>query len=789
LCFNEELGGEEGFKAFHHAASSLGFGIILDLVANHMAASSQNPWWYDVLEKGPHSPYASYFDIDWKCGVQILFHKILIPILDLPSKEALIQGKIQLVSEGDKLLIKAMGQLFPLSRESYALVSQEGIQELNHNKEKLQQLLEQQYFFLEFWQYASQNINYRRFFDINGLVALKMDQQKAFDDYHKLTLKLLTDGKVQGIRIDHPDGLYEPYHYFKHLHEALAKTSSISLYMVVEKILEREETIPQKWPVDGSVGYEYLNLLNQIFLDPNQEDSFTALYHEFIEAPEDREFLLHKEKRNIALLHLPSEMTRMASMLFQSQKKEKGFSQEELQEAIIELYVFFPVYRTYLERGIPLLTTEEKEALFEAFDGARRSKPYLEKSFSFLKEVFFQERELESCEWDFIMRFQQLGPTIMAKGFEDTHLYNYNRFIGLNEVGSSPHHFGETLETFHERMLNNQQTFPYGWVTQATHDTKRSYEMRCRLQVLTEAFDEWKTQVLLWKKDNQIYKHTHFPDCNREYFLYQTLVGFWPTHIKNTQEKKHLIQRVKDYLIKASRESKAYTTWIHPHPHYENALLSFIDHILEENSSFYSSLIQFIKKIEMAAQWSSISCLNLMLGLPAPLDIYQGTELEDFSLVDPDNRRSVDYEIRKKLLKEIEKILASNTQKAWIESLLKKKELEPLKLYLLKIGFALRKKEKKLFLEGEYIPLQCEGEKKDHVIAYLRQKENTTTLTLSSRWLYQYHSIDFWGNTVVYLPKEFSFIDIYTQHVFQASKTLSIKEALSCLPFGFFLAR
>lgn len=787
LKINEELGGDAGFIAFQTLAHSLGFGIILDLVANHMAASVENPWWFDILEKGELSIYASYFDIDWSPNVKTLSGKVLVPILDVPSREALVEGKIKLIENAKGYFIEAAGLQLPINPDSYSRIMEKGVEYINSDKDVLQSLLSEQHFFLEFWQYAPQNINYRRFFDINDLAALKMDSKDAFNHYHQKVLQLLSEEKVQGVRVDHPDGIYEPYYYFKSLQESTGN----SLYIVIEKILEREESLPKKWQVDGTVGYEYLNLINQLFVDKDEEIFFTDLYHEFIEENQDRERILQEEKRRFALLHMTSEMQNMSLKLFRN-KKKKEFTQEQLEEAIIELYVFFPVYRTYLEKESSLMTSEEKEVFFEAFDRAFISKPHLEQSFHFLKEVFFHTRRLDRCEKDFVMRFQQLGPSIMAKGFEDTHLYNYNRFLSLNEVGGFPYNFGETVDVFHEKIASKQKTFPYGWITSSTHDTKRSFEMRMRLNVLSEIFSEWKDAALLWKEKNKCYKHEGFPDNNREYFLYQTLVGFWPAKRVSSEERDQLVARVKQYIIKASRESKAYTNWMHQHTSYENALLAFIDSILSEGSFFYTSLLTFIKKIDRAAQFSSLSCLNLSLGLPAPLDVYQGTELWDFSLVDPDNRRIVDYEVRKKLLEEINKIVLSKERKQWIASILEKENRELLKLYLFKVGLNLRRECREGFLEGEYIPLKCEGEKSDHVIAYLRKTTTFCTLVISSRFLYHYNSSEFWKCTTIQLPKEWkkaSFLEVYTNETFEIDQSLLLKDVLKVLPFAMFISQ
>lgn len=807
LKFNEELGGEKGFFVFQERAHSLDLGIILDVVANHMSASVHNPWWYDILEQGQASKYAAYFDIDWRSPIKNLYGKVLVPILDLPSKEAILQEKIQLTLGSQGLFITAMGQDLPLSPSSYHQIAQQlrtkadilsvlqddkktaelkqQVALLNQDKGKLEKLLDQQHFLLEFWQFAPHNINYRRFFDINGLVALNMDHRRCFEEFHQLAVQLFTERKIQGMRIDHPDGFYEPYSYFQALRKKC--TGKQKPYIVIEKILEREEALPQKWPVEGSVGYEYLNLLNQMFLDNSQEATLTHLYHRLLGQPLDVDIMVQQEKRDYTRTYMYSEIHVMACQLLKATKNPE-ITQERLEEAVVELYACFPVYRTYLEKATLLLTHEEKEVFLEAFDRASLSIPHLEMIFAFLKDIFFHRRELTSEEILFVMRFQQIAPAIMAKGFEDTHLYNYNRFISLNEVGGSPHHFGESIQTFHEKIQRKHTTHPYGWITFATHDTKRSHEMRLRLNVLTELAQEWTSQVLAWTKDNKKYKHENFPDVNHEYFLYQALVGWWPVHLKNgSNEKQVLVERVKRYLIKAARESKAYTNWTHHHTAYENALLAFIDELLDENNPFYHSLGIWVKKIARAGELNSLSCLNLALMLPGSLDIYQGTELWDFSFVDPDNRRPVDYAKREELLQ----ALPDRDPSLWITECFKNHNLEMLKLYLLKTGLHFRKTHPHMLIEAEYIPLRCEGSKKNHLIAYLRKSaQGAYTLTLSGRLLLHYKNKEFWADTSIRLPenwKDTTLTNLYTQNTAYITRTTQVQELLVTAPFGLFV--
>lgn len=824
LRFNEEIGGEKAFLAFCFLAKSLGLSIILDIVVNHMSASLENPWWYDLLENGPDSEYADYFDVDFQPQLPFLRNKVLVPILDRPFHQALEQDLILLVLQEQRLALRVMGLLFPISAEGYIeclkaievfsrdqniqetwklLIKKEGgkqaveklIAEINQDKSRLETFVGKQHFLLEFWQYANQNSNYRRFFDIHSLAAIKMENAQVFDHFHHLIGKLLKDKLIQGLRIDHPDGLYEPYHYLDHLqklYQTLVPLEKKPLYLVVEKILQKGERLPSHWPVQGTVGYEYLNLLQQMFVDQKQEENFSELYDAFLEDKVDKDLLLQKEKREFALLYMTSEMKALACKFFQCAvaSKMEDISVEHLEEALIELYVFFPVYRTYLDHEMGALSSEQKTLLLEVFDKAKKNKPFLENSFAYLRSLFLDRCSvLTPLETACIMKFQQLSPVIMAKGLEDTHLYNYNRFIALNEVGGEPHGFGESIEVFHSEMEFKLKHHPDGWIALSTHDTKRSFDMRMRLCVLSEMFSEWKELVLSWKKQNACYKiHVEkelFPDSNREYFLYQTLVGFWP---KDILDKSALLQRLKSYLIKASRESKAYTTWIHHHLVYEKALDHFLESILDEKTPFYKSLSKFVHKIDRVGQLNSLSCINLTLGLPAPLDIYQGTENWDFSLVDPDNRRPIDYKQRKTSLLKLKSITC---YKKWFEDALQQEDLQPLKMYLLYRGLYARRESEELFLKATYIPVKCEGEKHHHIIAYIRQEGGFCTLVISGRFLLGYQDSSFWKDTYIFIPQDLvgiTLTNIYTQASLQFKEIMSLKTLLEELPFGFWMS-
>ena len=863
--FNKELGSLDDREAFFKSAEELGFSIVADIVANHMGAFTENPWWYDVLENGPYSIYADYFDINWQPYIKTLQGKVLVPILDSPSSKALEDGVIKLRVTKEGINIDANLKELPINPNSLFLVMhpriealkekispelftrvksvillcknlveredkaskekrakelakikeelasllkddaiylhmQESVVIVNEDSSLLLKILHKQHFFLEFWQYAPQNINYRRFFDINHLAALKMEHLHVFDDYHEFIFSLLKEGKIDGVRIDHPDGFFDPLTYFRRLQIGYIaskygiKSSSINdelgsqkpLYIIIEKILEKVEKISEDWLVSGTVGYEYLNYLNGLFVKKEAKESFTKIYETFIEREIDEKELLTEEKRTFALLYMSSEMKALTHKLHlgvKAKRKDVAFSQEELESAIIALFSFFPKYRSYMRfeksGDILLLSSEDKSAYVEAFEYSEQKYTELKECFTYLRELFFlQKEELLSFEKEFILRFQQLSPSIMAKGFEDTHLYNYVRLVSLNEVGGFPRDFGTIGLDFHKKMQDKLEKFPYGWITTSTHDTKRSTEMRMRINMLSEMPAIWKREAALWKDQNAHLKLStdegFFPDLNMEYFIYQTLVGFWPASV-SLDKKEELIERVCDYAIKAARESKAITNWVSHHVNYENALAHFIKAILKEGTPFYKSLCEFISGLRIPSALSSISLLNLTIALPGVLDVYQGTELFDFSLVDPDNRRAVNYEKREELLKKISKV---EDPKAFMKDCIEKGDFDALKMYVLHKGLIFRKEKEDLIFKGSYERLSLTSE--SH-IAFYRVYEEEVMICISRRFFLSSEKV-----AVEAFPEELrkrKYQDIYTDEVIDMDNNFDPSSLLNTYPF------
>lgn len=620
LVIDPELGSMEDFEAFCRELKARGMGHYFDLVANHMAASELNPWWYDVLEKGERSEYAQFFDIDWSKG------KVMFPILGDPKKLAEEKGDIVRYEDHTQVY----GRRLPLE-EQYELA---------------------------YWQEAPQCVNYRRFFDIIGLVALKVEREEVFETYHQFLFRLIQEGKIDGLRIDHPDGLYDPEQYFERLRERFP-----DLPIVIEKILEKDEELPSSWQIQGTVGYEYLNDLLGLFVDSREEEIFTEIYHNFIGEEVDPKELLYEQKREYALLYLDAEIESMC--------RQFGVEKEEL----VDSFAKMEVYRTYKRHGTP-----------------------------------------------FEMRFQQISPPITAKGLEDTHFYVYNRFAALNEVGGDPSCFGRSIDHFHKKNRERQKKYPHGFITSSTHDTKRSEDVRMRMCAISEIPKIWSKKVKEWSQ------MTEFPDPNMEYLFYQTLIGAY-------SDDPRLPDRLVAYMIKAAKEGKVLTNWVNPDPNYENMVRHGVLQALD-NKEFMESFLPVWEQCFELGEKNTFAAMTLRLGSPGVFDLYQGTELWDDSLVDPDNRRPVDFGLRAR-------------------------SEDHSKLSYLRKGLQFRKAHVELFLHGEYRPLKTTGEG----VAFMRTFEGKEVIVVARRFFSRGDPV------VVSLPKECRYRNIFSESVFEG-KTL-----------------
>ncbi|MDP4174899.1 MAG: malto-oligosyltrehalose synthase [Bacteroidota bacterium] len=603
----------------------------------------------------------------------------------------------------------------------------------------LDKLLNEQYFRLAYWKVANEEINYRRFFNISSLISLKMENDDVFNRVHSFIFKLIKDGNIDGLRIDHVDGLYDPTNYLKKL-----RSRAENCYIIVEKILDLEEELPEIWPIEGTTGYEFTNYVNGIFVRSDNERKITNIYQDFTHFLTPAERVCWDKKRLIIQTRMAGEVERLAFIIEALSSKDRrgiDITMHGLKRALEEILTFFPVYRTYVNSEF---FSENDRRYFDiVLKKVREENPRLSNEYNYICDLLtmnygdrFTEEQKKKV-LDFIMKFQQLTGPLMAKGFEDTALYIYNRFISLNEVGGSPDKFGIPLEQFHQFNETRFESWPNTLNTTSTHDTKRGEDVRARMNVISEIPDEWEKRVKFWSELNISHKTEvkglNSPDRNDEYFLYQTLVGSYPEVEEDMQAYP---ERIKEYMLKAVREAKIHSAWIRPDEAYEAALMSFVEKILERTDSneFLKEFYNFQKKINFYGYFNSLSQNIIKLSSPGVPDIYQGCELWNYSLVDPDNRRPVNYNLRKQYLHEIKEFEDVNIQK-YLKKLVSDMSDGKIKMFLTYKVIKARNENPELFQLGEYIPLETGGKYKNNIVAFARHYQNLWAITIAPRFL------------------------------------------------------
>lgn len=627
----------------------------------------------------------------------------------------------------------------------------------------LDQLLLAQYYRLSFWKVGAEELNYRRFFTVNELICLKIDNPKVFDQTHALIKDLVKTRKINGLRVDHIDGLYDPLIYLERLEEKMG-----NVYTVIEKILEPGEKLPVHWPVQGTSGYEFLTYANRLFCCQKNRSDFTRFYQKFTGIRSGYHSLVLEKKRLIADTNLVGDIDNLARFLKKvasQYRYGRDLTANGLKTAISEVLVCFPIYCTYInQRGS---TERDLRYIQSAIAQARKRIPQLSNELELIEKFLLLQYEEslpseERAQWlHFVMRLQQFTGPLMAKGLEDTLFYVYNRFVGLNEVGGSPENFGISLSDFHQYNQYQQEHWPQALNATSTHDTKRSEDVRSRLSVLSELPQEWEEQVSLWSQLNADKKQASsdqaVPDSNDEYFLYQILVGAYPFDEAELPEFK---ERIKDYVVKAVREAKVHTNWLRPDEDYEAGYVEFVETLLtpSKGNSFLTKLQAFQSKVASYGIYNSLSQLLIKLTAPGIPDFYQGSELWDLSLVDPDNRRPVDYPKRLTALESIRSRWEKQPS-ALMKDLLETRKDGRVKLFVTFRGLAARNYFRNVFRSGAYIPLKVSGEHAESVVAYARHQGEHTLVVVVSRFLTGLIGPDdlpcgtqLWGDTLVELP-------------------------------------
>lgn len=863
---NAELGPKEDYEKLCSGLEERRMGHILDVVPNHMGiAGNANAWWLDVLENGASSAYAHVFDIDWNPVKPELKGRVLLPVLGELYGKVLEAGELSLAYEDGAFQVRYWEHRFPVDPKTYPLLLEGAFPELEdllaswrrlparedatpscterrrHEKEtarlrlraaledapalrsrldgllarvngvagraqtfdELHRFLEAQPYRLAYWGAAADEINYRRFFDINALAAVRIEDERVFDAHHAALLALVRAGRLQGLRVDHPDGLYDPPGYFDRLQKrclrelvlrglgrgdaaavaaaeqaaeaALRDIDGAPFYVVAEKILDRKEELSKAWSIAGTVGYGALNALNGIFVDRSKESEFDKAYAGFIGHVIDYEQLIYDKKKFFALVNMASEVSTLAHRLDRISEQDRTWrdlTYNHLTLAVREALACFPVYRSYISPGDAPISEGDRRAIRTAIGKARGRVPALHPgAFDFLERVLLvapgagPDAAAERLYRDFTLRFQQLSGPIMAKGVEDTSFYVFNRLLSLNEVGGDPTRFGWQRSAFHEYFRRRQRDWPAAMVESSTHDTKRSEDVRMRLNVISEIPLEWQARLNEWGELNGAHKTplsgTLEPRRNTEYFVYQTLLGVWPNETLDAGGRAALLGRVWEAVLKSSREAKSYTNWSRPDADYEEALRKFTAGVVA-NEMFLAAFLPFQEKVAFHGMLNSLSALALKLAAPGVPDTYQGNELWDYCLVDPDNRRRVDFDLRARHLRSLVELeggggptpgMARGLLEGWRDG--------RIKLHLLRSGLRLRRREREVFLKGDYLPLEAEGARQRHVTSFMRRSGPRRVLAAGGRFftsLLPDRSLSaggaVWQNTVLVLPDE-----------------------------------
>jgi (1->4)-alpha-D-glucan 1-alpha-D-glucosylmutase len=830
-ALNPELGDAEAFARMVQAIRQNGLGQILDFVPNHMGVGgADSPLWLDVLEWGPESVYAAWFDIDWHSEHPYLQNKLLVPFLGAQYGIELDGGKLELRFDpaagafavwayGTHKLpvcplqygrilgdahpeLERLGDAFANMREWRPRIAEranrvkQDLAQLVRDREDvrravesalepfqgragdpaswggLNQLIRSQYWRAAHFRVAADDINYRRFFNINDLAGIRMELADVFDHAHRLLFRLLREGILDGIRIDHIDGLLDPKAYLQRLRQAaFAGGEPRDFYLVVEKILARHESLREDWPVDGTTGYTFTNHAIGVLLDPAAEERLTRAYTDFTGESKPFSCIVHACKIRIMENEMVSELhmlARHATSVAQQNPHTSDFTQNILRQAIQEIVACFPVYRTYIDTdGTP--SAADRRDLDWALAQARRKQPDLDPSvFDFLYQLLsgdlvaqprsgFSRQAVLRCA----MKLQQYSGPVMAKGLEDTAFYRYNRLLALNEVGGSPDQFGMSLRDFHKANAQRARYWPHAMVSTSTHDTKRGEDARARLAAIGEVAEEWAQQVPAWSRILRAgrgdIEGSAPPVRNDEYVLYQLLIASWPLELRNGHlggdELRAYAARIKQVMLKSIREAKLYSSWAAPNEAYESAVVSFVEGALnpEQSGAFLGAFLPFAERVAAFGVRNSLAQLVLKLTSPGVPDIYQGTDLWDFNLVDPDNRRPVDYAVRIRLLDQVLTDLCRDRRGA-MRRFFENWRDGCIKLAITATLLALRRQHEDLFAQSGYEPVSVEGPAAEQVCAFLRLHGEQSLLAAVSRFPGRADSG--WSGTVLKLPEE-----------------------------------
>ena len=763
---NPELGTEEELRGLASDLRGRGMGILLDIVPNHMGTGSDNPYWEDMLANGQESRWASWFDVEWESERSSLHGRVLIPILGDTLEAVLERGELTLERHGDHVRLKYFDRTFPLSTETERSLGQTDLSDWHTGKAgraRMQALVDAQRYRLAFWKRASIAINYRRFFDVNDLIALRMQDPEVFRETHALVLRWVDDGVIDGLRIDHIDGLLDPQGYLDALRVEVAgrrPSSAEPVPIVVEKILSPGERLRESWPVQGTTGYEFLNELEAAFIDADGSARLDEAYRRLVGA-RGRGGIAEAAVRGKELVlraALAADVTRLTKLFRRALRSRKGGKGTGAAAAIRHFIATLPVYRTYIDaRGT--LHRDDREVIERALARARErwgKAPELDRLGAML------ESPDESAS-EFVGRLQQTSGPATAKGVEDTALYRYVPLASLNEVGGDPaRDLARAIPDLHRANRQRQDRWPRSLLCTSTHDTKRSADVRSRLDVLSELPDEWIRSVRSWRRllapNRAKGRGGAAPDAATEWLIYQTILGVWPAELSAHAAASSVKDRVVEYMVKANREAKVRTSWTAPDEAYEKAVERYIGAALE-NETFVKEMAAVAGRIAPAGYCNALSRLLVHLTAPGTPDIYQGDELWNFALVDPDNRRPVDFDARRATLDRLDGALAGHDHAGACADMLRTVADGRLKMHVTRTALRLRREMLPLFTGGRYAELDPRGERLANAVAFSRSSEGAVAVVAVTRLPVQLSGTVgtptglAWGDTAIMFPR------------------------------------
>jgi (1->4)-alpha-D-glucan 1-alpha-D-glucosylmutase len=762
---SDDLGGEPAWSSFVEAARALGLRILLDIVPNHMSASQHNPWWDDVLQLGPYSQFAEFFDIRNSQGQPFCVH---LCSLAKPYGAAMQAGELRIEIVQGRPRVKHYENTWPLGPASWGELLSAGSERCFGELERLRRIespveadltafrrhaararqllaeaieagrlqsavdrvqgdrtlfdavLHRQFYMLHGWKLAGELTNYRRFFDIDTLIGIRTELPNVAAATHARIEEMISKGEIDGVRVDHPDGLREPLEYFERLRRLLPEGR-----IYIEKILENDERLNGDWPIDGTVGYDFLAKVNRLWMDDQRTDVLTATYSDFTGHSVNFGKLVREKKRAIIESTFSAAHEQLAAMALDIARADwqtRDLSPRQLREALEKLITALPIYRTY--RTANALHEEDKRVLLEALQSARIGSPDIDAAaFDFLAALF-TKLPLNDVESDFIAKWQQLTPAVMAKGVEDTTFYCFDRLVSCNEVGSQASLIGISADKFHEFCNYLNDRWPNSMLATSTHDNKRSEDVRARISILSEIPERWSEALHLWSQLNANAWQNRLPDRHAEYLLYQTLIGAWPIDR----------DRAWAYMLKACREAKINTSWHEPNNSFEEKIRGFVGGVFE-TPEFIASLEQFVEPLILPGRINSLAQTLIKMVAPGVPDFYQGTELWDLSLVDPDNRRPVDFKARLDMIHRVRRERRLSAANALIEW-----DSGAPKLWMTACVLAIRRERAEDFsAESKYQPLVAQGTHLGRLLAF-RRGENLIavvprfTMTLAGEW-------------------------------------------------------